>query len=222
MTDIDSCFDMIGDVPTALTFVYLVHKADEEGRVNATYEDMAKALNRSRTMMYKYVARLVKLGLAEQRGKQEVNKWLTRGEQKKTLIYIPQISHYKQVGHIGKSTEVNKRLTSGEQEVNKRSAKNANPKRTLDERKRDFVERLKPYMGNYGKDMLNDFYRYWAQVNDGGTKMLWEKQKCFEIGMRLATWKRNETERGRRQTRPEDIGMVLAPEKDKFKNEETW
>lgn len=220
--NIDSCFDMTGDIPTALTFLFLVHKADNEGRVNATYEEMGKALNRSRTMMHKYVARLVELGLAERRSEQKVNKRLTSSEQKKTLIYIPQISNYKQVRGIEENIKVNKRLTSGEQKVDKRLTNSASNKRTLEERKREFVERLKPYMEKYGRETLNDFYRYWAQVNDGGTKMLFEKQKCFEIGMRLAMWKRNEAVRSSPHTRHEEIGMVIAPTKDKFKNEEVW
>lgn len=220
--NIDSCFDMIGDTPTALTFLFLVHKADDEGRVNATYEEMGKALNRSRTMMHKYVARLVELGVAERRSEQKVNKGLTKGEQKKTSIYIPQISNYKQVGGVKENVKVNNGLTKGEQKVNKGLANSASAKRTLEERKKEFVERLKPYVEKYGRETLNDFYRYWAQVNDGGTKMLWEKQKCFEIGLRLATWKKNETERDRRQSRPEDIGMVVQKTKDKFKNEEVW
>lgn len=211
---IDNCFKMIGNIPIALTFLYLVYKAEEDGRVNATYEDMAKALNRPKTTMYRYVTYLVKINLVEQRR----NKGETKTEQKRTILYIPQISHYKQVRYTDKKTEWNKSETRVEQERNK----NTSVKRTLEERKKDFVERLKPYIGTYGKDMLNDFYRYWAQVNDNGKKMLWEKQKCFEISLRLATWKKNETERCKQHTRTEDIGIVLTPNKDRFKNEEKW
>ena len=92
-------------------------------------------------------------------------------------------------------------------------------KRTLGDRKKEFVERLRPYLKKYSKDMLNDFYRYWSQVNEGGTKMLWEKQKAFEIPNRLATWKRNNYGKERTAT---DIGMVLQHEKDKFKDEKEW
>lgn len=51
----------------------------------------------------------------------------------------------------------------------------ANTPKTIEERKADFVERLKPYLEKYGKDTLNNFYQYWTQVNDGGVKMLFEK-----------------------------------------------
>lgn len=212
MVDIENCFRKIDDIQATLLFFYLLHKADDDGYVSTTYTSMGKDLNRSRSTLHKYVKKLADIGVIEYglrtRCEQDANKKRTKNE----LIYIPQTSDYKQVVSMG----ANKVRTKREQSANKVRTKN------IEERKRDFIERLKPYVEIYGKDMLNDFYRYWAQVNDNGTKMLWEKQKCFEINLRLATWKKNETERGKQQTRAEDIGVVLAPTKDKFKNEEVW
>lgn len=68
----------------------------------------------------------------------------------------------------------------------------ANTPKTIEERKADFAERLKPYLEKYGKDTLNNFYQYWTQVNDGGVKMLFEKQKVFQIPNRLATWRKHD------------------------------
>lgn len=68
---------------------------------------------------------------------------------------------------------------------------NGTPKKTIEERKKEFVEKLKPYLEKYGKDTLNDFYQYWTQVNEGGSKMLFEMQKVFQIPNRLATWHKN-------------------------------
>ena len=62
---------------------------------------------------------------------------------------------------------------------------------SIEERKEVFKNKLMKYLPKYGGDMLNRFFLYWTQVNDGGTKMLWEKQKAFQISNRLATWKRN-------------------------------
>lgn len=221
MTDIDTYFRTIGDVSTTLTFIYLVHMADKEGKVNVTYGDMSKVFKRSRTMMYKYVARLVELGLIEQRGKQAVNKRLTNGEQKGTQIYISQIACYKQVMDIGKHNDINKRLTNGKQAVNKRLTSQMNPKRTLEDRRQSFYDALIPYLNEYDKKMIREFFDYWSQVNEGGRKMHFEKQKTFEIGKRLATWKRNEVERQRPQ-RAEDIGIVLNNVKNKFDDEEEF
>lgn len=64
--------------------------------------------------------------------------------------------------------------------------------KTLDEREKDFAESLKPYLDKYGRDMLNDFFSYWTEHNDGGRKMRFEMQKTFSIERRLSTWKRND------------------------------
>ena len=96
--------------------------------------------------------------------------------------------------------------------------------KTLAERRKAFAEALTPFLDKgYSREMLRDFYNYWAQVNEGGTKMHWEKQKTFEIARRLATWKRNENERKQsRHPQQLDIGMVYKQEEDGFKDEETW
>lgn len=84
------------------------------------------------------------------------------------------------------------------------------PKKTIEERKKEFVEKLKPYLEKYGKDTLNDFYQYWTQVNDGGSKMLFEMQKVFQIPNRLATWHKNNY--GSKGNLP--IGMKLQNSKN--------
>ena len=75
------------------------------------------------------------------------------------------------------------------------------PSKPLEERKREFYDSLRQYVGKYDKAMLRDFYDYWSESNDGGTKMRWEIAKTrggtFSIGGRLATWKRNEERYGR-------------------------
>lgn len=99
----------------------------------------------------------------------------------------------------------------------------AERKKALAERKKAFAEALTPFLEKgYAKEMLRDFFNYWAQVNEGGTKMHWEKQKTFEIARRLATWKKNENEKRFPRKTSQDIGMVYHKEKDEFKNEETW
>lgn len=95
--------------------------------------------------------------------------------------------------------------------------------KSLEERRKKFYKDLVPYLDKgYSKEMLRDFYNHWAQVNEGGTKMHWEKQKTFEIARRLVTWKRNEDERKFSRKTSQDIGMIYHKEKDEFKNEETW
>lgn len=82
----------------------------------------------------------------------------------------------------------------------------ANTPKTIAERKAEFTERLKPFLEKYGKDMLNDFYRYWTEVNDiGGKKMRFEMEKVFQVSSRLVTWAKN----NRRKSSNLPVGMNL-------------
>ena len=65
-------------------------------------------------------------------------------------------------------------------------------KKTLEERKEEFKENLKPYFEEYGKEMLNKFFLHFAEHNEGGRKMLFEKQSTWNLGMRLKKWKSKE------------------------------
>ena len=217
MADIGACFRKIGDIPTTLTLFYLIYKANDEGYVDASYADMAKALNRSRTMLYKYVMRLASLGAIELRSKQQVNNRLTVGEQKRTYIYIPQIAYYKRVTSTGENRSVNSRLTTSKQEINKKDS----PQKTLEERKEEFYESLKPFVEKYGENLIEEFYNHWAQVSEGGTKMHWEKQKTFEIARRLATWKRNNYGKSSSEQRMHTDGTVLHAEQMDY-TKGTW
>lgn len=68
---------------------------------------------------------------------------------------------------------------------------NAKAKQPIKERKESFVNDLKKFTETYDKDMLNDFYRYWAETDVKEEKMRFEFQKTWNLNLRLATWKRN-------------------------------
>lgn len=65
---------------------------------------------------------------------------------------------------------------------------------TFEQREKDFMESLIPYIKPYGKEMLRAFYDYWTEKNPNGKKMRFEMQKVFDVSKRLATWQnRNKT-----------------------------
>ena len=64
--------------------------------------------------------------------------------------------------------------------------------KTKDERRKEFIESLRPYVEQYGSSMVNSFYRYWAQ--DDGIKLRFEKQKSWSLELRLIKWKQNQDE----------------------------
>lgn len=69
--------------------------------------------------------------------------------------------------------------------------------KSIDERRKDFADSVRPFLVKYGPDMLNKFYKYWAK--EEGTKMKFEKQKSWILEQRLAKWYQNDLEYERRR-----------------------
>lgn len=58
----------------------------------------------------------------------------------------------------------------------------------IEEREIAFKNTLLPYISKYNEKMCNDFFNYWSERDQFGTKMRFEMQKTWEVGKRLATW----------------------------------
>jgi hypothetical protein len=58
----------------------------------------------------------------------------------------------------------------------------------IEERKLKFADALKPFLNEYGRDMLNDFYSYWTEHGEKDKKLRFEKEKTFGIQQRLKNW----------------------------------
>ena len=82
--------------------------------------------------------------------------------------------------------------TSLEVIKNKNTVKNT-PKKTLEDRKKEFGEKLIPFVNKYGREMIREFFNYWTEHNEEGRLMAFEKTKTktFSIPNRLITWNRN-------------------------------
>ena len=65
----------------------------------------------------------------------------------------------------------------------------SNIKLPIEDRKKKFIEDMSKYSDKYSRDMMNAFYRYWAEPTQGGDKMRFELQKTWSLAGRLATWK---------------------------------
>ena len=95
-----------------------------------------------------------------------------------------------------KAVTASKTNTSTEVAKNKNTVKNT-PKKTLEERKKEFGEKLIPFVDKYGKEMIREFFNYWTEHNEDGKLMAFEKTKTktFSIPNRLITWNRNNKEK---------------------------
>lgn len=62
---------------------------------------------------------------------------------------------------------------------------------SIEERKINFAYSLKPFLDEYGKDMLNEFYGYWTEpTQTKNPKLKFELEKTWDVSRRLANWKK--------------------------------
>jgi hypothetical protein len=66
--------------------------------------------------------------------------------------------------------------------------------KTLVERKQKFKEDCFPFIEQYGKPMMTKFFLYWSEHSERGQKMRFEKEKVFDLKLRVATWAAREKE----------------------------
>ena len=72
---------------------------------------------------------------------------------------------------------------------------NVNENNTVNgiERKRDeFKKLIEPFKEKYTARLLNVFYEYWTASDLKSKKIRFENEKFFDVGRRLASWKRRE------------------------------
>lgn len=55
-----------------------------------------------------------------------------------------------------------------------------------------FLEVVLTFSEQYESNLLNEFYDYWSEKNQGGKKMRWEMQKTWDITKRLKRWYNNQ------------------------------
>lgn len=60
---------------------------------------------------------------------------------------------------------------------------------TPQDRSLKFYETLKPFVDEFGKDMVRAFYEYWIEPSKSGKKLRFEDEKFFDVKRRLITWK---------------------------------
>ncbi len=59
---------------------------------------------------------------------------------------------------------------------------------SLIDRKQTFIRAVEEYKEQYASRFLENFIGYWSEADDMG-KMRFEKEKCWELKLRLRRWK---------------------------------
>jgi hypothetical protein len=66
-------------------------------------------------------------------------------------------------------------------------------KETIEDRKLKFAETLQPFLIEYGKDLLNEFYLYWTEeTQTKNPKLKYELQRTWSLQRRLITWQKQD------------------------------
>ena len=75
--------------------------------------------------------------------------------------------------------------------------------KTLEERKSYFMFKVGEHCDDYNEEFNEEFVGYWTEHNDNGKKMRFEmsKNQPFNIKRRLATWKKNQKNYGKSNTK---------------------
>jgi hypothetical protein len=60
------------------------------------------------------------------------------------------------------------------------------------DRKKKFQATLAPFLNDYGRELLNDFFAYWTEPNKSHSKMRFELERTWDVGRRLVTWAKND------------------------------
>lgn len=118
------------------------------------------------------------------------------------------------VKHMIKQSESTSESISS---IDKQLTINKEPINNIEQRKLKFADTLKPFLEKYGKDFLNDFFKYWTEPNKSNTKFKQELQKTWSLDRRLETWKKNESKFGSKE--PESKLKVIVDINQQLKDE---
>ena len=92
------------------------------------------------------------------------------------------------------STPITPQSQNIAEESKRREEKELEKKRkeNIVDRKLKFSSTLEPFLNVYGKEFLNNFYKYWTEPNKSNTKFRQELEKTWDFERRLETWAKND------------------------------
>ena len=57
---------------------------------------------------------------------------------------------------------------------------------------KDFYQSLTPFVKEFGRDVLREFYEYWSEPNKSKTKIKFQLEKTWDARLRLLRWVKND------------------------------
>lgn len=128
--------------------------------------------------------------------KRDLKKWEGQREQRSLAGKASAESRKRKSTSVNESERKSTVNVNVNDNVSVNDSVNANvndKKKTIEDRKREFYNSLIPYLEEYSKETLKDFYEYWTEHGPRQRKFRAEKEKAFDLNRRLKKWKENET-----------------------------
>lgn len=128
----------------------------------------------------------------------EIKETSPKGESKKAADATFSPAHENQVEDLEADTG-SPPETQEEERKSCAKKKEEHDAELTEKRRQKFYNSLVPYVQQYGKQMIREFYDYWSEQNKSRTKMRFEMERTWELSRRLVTWAANE-EKFRKKT----------------------
>lgn len=178
----DSLFAKVNDPVTMGILFYLISVADDDGNVRMSYSDIGNALGYEKMKVMRCLRKLECLNA--------IVTLPLRSRYTKTVIKVCNIGCYKR----GVTLQLHCSYTAVTVDGDKSQAKTTPKpkKKSIEERAKVFADNANMYLEQYGKSMISDFCSYWTESSKNGSKMRFEKERTFDIKLRLARWRKNE------------------------------
>lgn len=69
----------------------------------------------------------------------------------------------------------------------------------------EFYDTLTHFFDEFGKELVEEFYKYWSEPNKSKTKIRWQLEKTWDVKRRLERWSKNNFNKSKQpeQNKPE-------------------
>ena len=165
-------------------FLYLLLES-ADGVLLRSYADMSNDTGLSQQVIRSCLAKFKQAGICLTDTNRQTRRGITRNVLQITVCDIDNYITSKKPKKQGRNKDANndeqlKTLTVADKQAD------------MEKRKKEFGLTLQPFVDEYGRQMLSDFFRYWTEPNKSGTKMKFELERTWSVSGRLATWAGNQ------------------------------
>lgn len=182
------------DVNTFKLFMHLLLKANTETKKwQGLTINRGQLITSLKNLSYEtgLTEKEVRTALSKLEKTKEVGK---QSSSANTTLTMLNYDLYQSMGKPTDKQEANKGQGKGKQRATTKELEEDKELKEdkIEERKLKFADTLKPFLPKYGKDFLNEFYKYWTEPNKSNSKFKMELETTWSLERRLETWAKND------------------------------